>query len=69
MSISDHYLVVVIVIIKGGWERVKMREREVEVVWVERLKEEEKRKINIRGVREVEEGNRKWGGGDGRGLE
>src|SRR6201990_823295 len=52
MGISDHYLVVARVKVKGGWEKVKVRKRVVEVVRVERLEEEENRNDYIRGIKE-----------------
>src|ERR1051325_2610796 len=52
MGISDHYLVVARVKVKGGWKKVKMRKRVVEVVRVERLEEEENRNDYIRGIKE-----------------
>ena len=54
MGISDHYLVVAKIKVKGGWEKVGGggRGRVVEIVRVERLEDEEKRGEYMRGVRE-----------------
>src|ERR1700755_3177614 len=66
MGISDHYLVVAKIKVKGGWEKVGGRGRAVEIVRGERLEDEEKRSEYTRGIRE------KWeevGGSEGEGGE
>src|ERR1044072_6213730 len=66
MGISDHYLVVAKIKVKGGWEKVGGRGRVVEIVRVERLEDEEKRSEYTRGIRE------KWeevGGSEVEGVE
>src|ERR1051325_2683006 len=66
MGISDHYLVVAKIKVKGGWEKVGGRGRAVEIVRVERLEDEEKRSEYTRGIRE------KWeevGGSEVEGVE
>src|ERR1044072_3106191 len=52
MGISDHYLVVAKMKVKGGGKTVGGRGRVVEMVRVERLEDEEKRGEYMRGVRE-----------------
>src|SRR6201990_1979414 len=52
IGISDHYLVVARVKVKGGWEKVKVRKKVVEVVRAERLEEEENKDDYKRGIRE-----------------